>query len=355
MELFVVIMAGGVGSRFWPRSREKKPKQLLRIIGDNTMIRDTVNRLDGLVKKENIYVVTNKIQKDRVTEILDDIPEENIIAEPFGKNTAVCIGLASILIKNKSEDSIIITLPADHIILDIEEFQNTIKLASDYAYKFDGLVTIGMNPTRPETGYGYIQIDDAVVEENFYKVQTFAEKPNLATAKRFIKSGDFFWNSGMFIWKTEVILNEIKKHMPELHSGLKEIERNLDSPDYEKVVTSVYGQLRSISIDYGIMEKSENVYLTKGFFDWSDVGSWEAVYQILEKDETGNAKVGDVYVHETNNSYIFSPKKFTALIGTDNLVVIDTNEALLICNRNNAQDVKLIVDYLKMNNRSDLL
>jgi len=355
MEIFVVIMAGGVGSRFWPRSKEKKPKQLIRIFGENTMIQDTVKRLDGLVDKKNIYVITNRIQKLRVKEQLPDIPEQNIIDEPFGKNTAACIGLASVLIKQKNPEAVTIVLPSDHLIKNEEEFQKCLLKAAEFAYNSKGLVTIGIQPTRPETGYGYIQFDDTEIEKNIHKVLTFAEKPNLATAIRFIESGEFLWNSGMFIWRVDTILNEIKKHLPDLYEGLEKIESFINSEDFETQLTQVYGQLKSISIDYGVMEKANNVYVIKADFYWNDVGSWEAVYEISDKNEDGNVIIGDVYSQKTYNSYIFSPRKFTAVIGAENLIIINTNDALLICNRNYAQDVRQVVDYLKMNNRTDLV
>jgi mannose-1-phosphate guanylyltransferase len=216
-------------------------------------------------------------------------------------------------------------------------------------------VTIGIKPTRPETGYGYIQFIDDQVAEGIYRVQTFAEKPNISTARRFIESGDFLWNSGMFIWKTETILNEISVHLPELYEGLLKIEATIGDDNFKEVLTSVYGQLINVSIDYGIMEKSSKVYLTKGEFSWSDVGSWEEVYQLSKKDENGNAIKGDVYTENTYNSYLFSPKKFMAVIGLENVMVIETENALLICNRENAQDVKHVVDHLKMNNKDEHL
>ncbi len=355
MDLFVVIMAGGVGSRFWPRSKEQTPKQLIRIFGENTMIQDTVYRLEGLVEKEKIYVITNKIQQEKVVEQLPEIPAENVIAEPFGKNTAACIGLASILIHQKSKDAVTIILPADHLIKDKEEFQENIKRAANFATDSDALVTIGIEPTRPETGYGYIQFRDEEISDGIYRVQTFAEKPNMPTAKRFIESGDFLWNSGMFIWKTKTILEEIKIHLPDLYEGLLEIEKSIGSDNFNEVVTNVYGQLLSVSIDYGIMEKSSRVYLTKGKFTWSDVGSWEEVYQLSSKNDKGNSEHGDIYAENTLDSYIFSPKKFTAVVGLENVIVIDTDDALLICDREKAQDVKHIVEYLKMNNKDELL
>jgi len=355
MELYAVIMAGGVGSRFWPRSREKKPKQLIRIFGENTMIQDTVKRLEGLVENDKILIITNKVQKIRIKEQLPQIPPENIIDEPFGKNTAACIGLASAIINKINPDAVSLVLPSDHLIKDVEEFQNNLRNAAEFAYVSKGLVTIGIKPTKPETGYGYIQYNEEHAGKEINKVLTFAEKPNLETAKSFIEAGDFLWNSGMFIWRVDSILKEIKKYLPDLFYGLEEIKESIDTPDFEKVLTNVYGQLKSISIDYGVMENSSNVYITKSKFDWSDVGSWEAVYELSEKDKDNNAHMGDVYTVKTNGTYIYSPQKFTAVIGLENSVVINTNDALLICNRDMVQDVKLVVDYLKMNQKTDLI
>jgi mannose-1-phosphate guanylyltransferase len=355
MKLFAVIMAGGIGSRFWPRSKERSPKQLLRIFGENTMIQDTVARLNGIVDDENIYVITNKVQKAEIVSQLGNIPSENIIEEPFGRNTAACIGLASIIIENKCKDAVTLILPADHIIKDKDVFHKTLKNAADFAYDSKGLVTIGIPPARPETGYGYIQIDDKSIRDNIFKVLTFAEKPNYATAIRFIESGDFMWNSGMFIWRTDVILNEIKTYLPDLDDGLETIKKDIGTSEYEKTVTNVYGILRSISIDYGIMEKSKQVYLIKGEFSWSDVGSWEEVYQLTEKNEAGNAFKGNVYSERTIDSYVYSPDKFTAVIGVENLVIINTEDALLVCRRDQCQDVKKVVDHLKINKMVDYL
>jgi len=355
MELYAVIMAGGVGSRFWPRSKEKKPKQLLRVVGNNTMIQDTVKRLEGLVENKNIIVITNKVQKMKVKEQLPQLPEENIIDEPFGKNTAACIGLASVLIKTKNNDAVMITLPADHLIKDDVLFRQCLSNAADFAYKSKGLVTIGITPTRPETGYGYIQFDDTKIENDIYKVLAFAEKPSLSIAREFLDSGDFLWNSGIFIWRVDSIYEEMKKYLPDLADGLGKIEKTIGTPEFEKQLVLVYGQLKSISIDYGVMEKSKIVYLTKADFYWNDVGNWEAVYEVSDKSEEGNVIVGDVYSEKSFSSYIFSPRKFTAVIGIENLIIINTNEALLVCHRNNAQDVRDVVDYLKMTKRTELI
>jgi mannose-1-phosphate guanylyltransferase len=319
------------------------------------MIQDTVTRLEGLVKKENIFIVTNKLQKQEIKHQLTSIPSENIIEEPFGKNTAAAIGLAAVVIEKKSPDAVMLTLPADHLIKDKAEFQNTLLKSSEFANESKGLVTIGINPSRPETGYGYIQIDETPFSDNIYKVLTFAEKPNYATAVSFLKSGDFLWNSGMFIWRVDSILKEIQIHMPELYDGLTQIQNCLDTVEFERTLSHVYGQLKSVSIDYGVMEKSKSVYLTKGTFSWSDVGSWEEVYQLTAKDDEGNASIGNCYIQSTSESYVFSPKKFTAVVGLENVIIINTDDALLVCNRDNAQDVKQVVDYLKMKKMTDYL
>lgn len=355
MEVVAVIMAGGVGSRFWPRSRQKEPKQLLNLFTDKSMMQNTVERLNSLVKKENIYVVTNKLQKQKISEQLSDVPTENILVEPFGKNTAACIGLASVIIEEKHEDAVMVILPADHLINDKEEFNRTLEKAIQYAENSDALVTIGIQPTRPDTGYGYIQIDENSDGKELHKVMRFAEKPNVETAERFLESGDFFWNSGMFIWKASMILSEISNYMLDLRDGLETIRETIGQSNFEETLTNVYGQLKSISIDYGIMEKSQQVYLIKGKFDWSDVGSWDAVYHLLEKDIDENVEKGAVYLENSERTYVHSDKKFTAVIGVQDLVVINTDDATLVCHRDYAQDVKLVVDYLKMHKRDELL
>lgn len=355
MKTYAVIMAGGVGSRFWPRSREKMPKQFLKIFSEKTLIQETINRITKLVDKENIFIVTNKIHKNETKNQIPDIPHDNIIIEPFGRNTAACIGLASILIHNFQPDAVTIVLPSDHMIRDEDAFISVIKRAVSFAYENKCLVTIGIQPTRPETGYGYIQRDEKEIQENIFKVKTFAEKPNYQTAKRFLASGEFFWNSGMFIWRVDVILEEIKKHMPELYQGLEKIQRSLLKKDFQKQVELVYGMLKSISIDYGVMEKSDKVYVVLGNFGWSDVGSWEEVYQLNNKDENGNAIYGECFLIDVKNSYIYSQNKFTAILGLENIIVINTEDALLVANRTHTQDVKKVVDYLKLNKKNDYL
>ncbi len=356
MRIFAIIMAGGVGSRFWPRSREKTPKQLLGIFGDDTMIQATVRRINKLVALDDIYIITNELQKEEMQKQLPGVDPQHILTEPFGRNTAACIGLASLYIKQKSDEAVTMVLPADHLIHDEDAFIENLKEAADFACEKKALVTIGISPTRPETGYGYIQVkQQQQLGGNIYPVNSFAEKPNYATAVRFLESGEFYWNSGMFIWQADAILEEIQTYMPELYFGLEKINNAIGTDNCAQTIYDVYVNLKSISIDYGIMEKSKRVYLIKSSFRWSDVGSWEEVFLLSEKDADGNTFVGDVYSDLSMDTYIYSPDKFTAAIGVENLIVINTPDALLICRRDQAQKVKQVVDSLKMQHKTSLL
>ncbi len=354
-------MAGGVGSRFWPRSRERSPKQLMEIVGGHTMLQNAVERLDGFVKPENIFVVTNKVQKNVVIRQLPALPVENVIVEPIGRNTAPCIGLAAMFVRRLDPDGVIVVLPSDHIVGDEKEFRRVLALGVDVAYQNSSLITIGIQPTHPETGYGYIQIvdDDHVKHKDLpagvFKVKTFAEKPNLATAQKFVESGDFFWNSGMFIWRADVILNEIKHSLPELYDHLLTIEPSLGTPLLEQSLELAYGLIRGISIDYGVMEKATNAYVIRGNFGWSDVGSWDEVYRLSAKDEHGNFIQGKVISFNTKNSYIHTGDKLVATVGVEDLIIINTGDALLICKRGASQDVKEIVDHIRRKQMNDYL
>lgn len=355
MKLYAVIMAGGVGSRFWPRSREKTPKQLLNIFGAETMIQATVRRLEGLVEKDRIVIVTSRLHKEEILKQLPDVPEANVVAEPFGRNTAACVGVASLILKKLDPEAVSVVLPADHIIKDEELFRNTLKRAAEFASESKGLTTIGVTPTRPETGYGYIQIDDDEPSEGIHPVRTFAEKPNYATAVRFVESGDFYWNSGMFIWRADAILEEMATHMPELTEALRKLEPAVGTGRFDEALEEAYGMVKNISIDYGVMEKSDRVFLTKGEFSWNDVGSWEEVYQLTEKDGDGNATIGDVYLDRCSDNYVFSPDRFTAVVGVDNVIVINSGDAALVCRRDQAQAVKKVVEHLKLNQKNEYL
>lgn len=360
-EIYAVIMAGGVGSRFWPRSREKNPKQLLEIVGEGTMIQNTVRRLNGFVHDKNIFVVTNRLQKNTVLKQLPTIPSENIIVEPVGRNTAPCIGLAALFIERLHPKGIMIVLPADHLIVNEQEFRKVLETAAQVAHITSGLVTIGIHPTHPETGYGYIQAKDRSEElqplnfDGVYEVKTFAEKPNYATAIKFLESGDFYWNSGMFIWRVDVILSEIQKSLPELHTHLINLQPSIGTPLFEHNLETTYGLIRGISIDYGVMEKAERVYVVKGDFGWNDLGSWDEVSRISPKDESGNFTKGEVITVNSKNTYIHSSDKLIATVGVEDLIIINTPDALLVCKKGESQHVKEVVDYLRRKQMNDYL
>lgn len=356
--IYAVIMAGGVGTRFWPRSRGVRPKQLLNIFGEKSMIQHTVERILPLVAPENIYVVTNIHQAELVGRQLPGLHLQNILIEPVGRNTAPCIGLAALHILDKDPDGIMAVLAADHLIKPVDKFSSDISFAADIAAQTGACVTLGIVPTRPETGYGYIQyLEQESLGQNrkAFRVKTFAEKPNLETAKRFLTSGDFLWNSGMFIWKASTILKLIEEFLPELYEGLVEIRAALNGQKYDEVVNRVYRSLKGISIDYGVMEKTKEVYVIKSEFEWNDVGSWEEVYQLSKKDAAGNALTGEHVILDSTNSLIYSPGKLVAMVGLHDLIVVDTEDALLICRRDQAQDVKKIVDELHHRRKNELL
>jgi mannose-1-phosphate guanylyltransferase len=348
-----VVMAGGVGTRFWPRSREKTPKQLLEILGKGSMLQNTVKRLEGIVTPSDTFVVTNRVQRGLVEKQLPAVPAENIIDEPVGRNTAPCIGLASLFVRRRDPSAVMVVIPADHVIHDVEEFHRVLQVAITTATESSSLLTIGIHPTRPETGYGYIQFHTEEAEsppratEGVMKVKTFAEKPNLQTAERFLASGDFLWNSGMFVWKAEAILREITMCLPELSEELARIEEAIGTPSYQSTLEKVYGMIRGISIDYGVMERSEHVYVIRGDFGWSDLGSWDEVSLQSGKDSGGNTITGSVIQIDTENCYIYSPDRLVATVGVDNLIVVNTDDALLVCRKGRSQDVKEIADYLK--------
>ncbi len=350
--MHVVLMAGGVGTRFWPRSRQKKPKQLLNLVGDKSMIRQTYERVKDLTSDDKILVITNQELKQPISEHLPELPLQNIIAEPFGKNTAPCIGLAAAIIRKRaSSQEPMVILPADHLIKETDKFQETIQTAVVHARESDSLVTIGIKPTYPETGYGYIQRGEplAVIgERTIYKVKTFAEKPNLETARLFLKSGDFLWNSGMFIWKVSTILREFAEHQPEMAEGFEQIYQVVDTDKMAETVLDVYMRIKSISIDYAIMEVAKSVSIIEAEFTWSDLGSWEAAHAISPKDENGNAILAqNQVVLDGKNNLIYAPQKLVALIDVENLAVVETEDALLICRKDSSQRVKEVVEHLK--------
>ncbi len=355
--MYIVLMAGGIGTRFWPRSRISRPKQMLNIFGNKSMLRMTYTRIKGLTEDEKILVITNAELTEKVREDLPELPAQNIIAEPFGRNTAPCIGLAASIIqkRNRMDDEVMVVLPADHLIEEEDNFRETLHVAAQYARDHQCLITMGITPSYPETGYGYIQKDKVIATElgkKIYKVKTFAEKPNIDIAKRFIQSGDFLWNSGMFIWTTESIMANFDEHQPDLIDGLHLIREAVDTPRMDEVIFDVYSRTKSISIDYGILEVASNVCVIEADFKWNDIGSWEAVYNISQKDKNGNAVfAGDHLLLDAKNNYFYSSKKLITAIDVENLVVVETDDAILICRKDRSQRVKDLVDVLRRKER----
>ncbi|MBE0642532.1 MAG: mannose-1-phosphate guanylyltransferase [Bacteroidetes bacterium] len=361
MDVYALIIAGGVGARFWPRSREHSPKQLLEIIGGGTMIQNTVYRLDPIVPRENILIVTGALQADEVRRQLPQIPAENILVEPTGRNTAPAIGLGAQILRKRVGDAMMVVLPADHLVHDITAFQETLHNAIAVAEESRGFVTIGVTPSRPETGYGYIQFhkdeqDRPYAAHEGYSVVTFAEKPNLETAQRFIESGDFVWNSGMFIWRVSTIYNGIVDHLPELADELEKLEEAIDTPAFPKALERAYSEMRPISIDYGIMEKAQNRYVIPADFGWNDLGSWDEVARLYPKDEKDNAASENTFLRDVSNCHVSTTgKRLAAVIGVEDLIIIDTDDAVLVCRKGRSQEVKEIVDMLRKKGLNEYL
>ncbi len=343
--LYGVILAGGFGDRFWPKSKPDTPKQLLSITGKKTLLEETLTRIAPLIPRERILIVTNKNIGDKILSGISSLTQDNIIVEPGRKNTAPAIALAALYLRKKDKDASFVVLPADHFIPDEEKFLKILSLGYELAQKKENLITFGIKPTRPETGYGYIEVDKKVEIKNgisIYKVHSFKEKPNLDTARGFIAQGGYFWNSGIFIWHVQAILNAFSKFMPGLYSGLIKIQ-NCREAELEEF----YQEVENISIDFGVMEKAKNILMLEGDFIWDDVGSWKALERIYPKDENNNVVLGEHVGIDTQNCIIRGDKKMIATLGISDLIIVDSGEAILICAKERAEEVKKIVEKLR--------
>lgn len=353
--IYAVIMAGGSGTRFWPKSTKALPKQFLNLFGDATMLQNTVRRIEPIIPQERVLVVTNEQYVDIVKEQLPKVPDQNVVSEPVAKNTAPCVAIAAELLAKKDPEAVMVVLPADHHITEPDRFLEVVEAAVEKAKSGPYLVTIGINPSRPETGFGYIHANASESETKAGKlvhpVRAFKEKPDLKTAEEFVASGDYFWNSGMFVWKASTVLKEIQMHLPEMYAEVKAASSELYTDMHDAAVNDFYHNCESISIDYGIMEQSKSVFVVPGEFGWNDVGSWTAVYELAEKNAAGNAiQALHVATAEAENNLVVSnSEKMIALVGVENLAVIETEKALLVCDLNSAQGVKQIVEFLKGN------
>lgn len=353
--MFALILAGGAGTRLWPGSRAAMPKQLLKLSGHKTMMQATVDRILPLVSPEHIFVATNREYGPLIKQQVPSLPVENIIEEPSGKNTGPCIGLAALHMERLDPGAIMASLHADHFIADEEEFRQSLLAAAEVARQ-GYLVTLGIQPDKPETGYGYIKRAGRLGEYNqreVYTVDQFLEKPDLATAQRFLESGEYYWNSGIFIWQLSTLRQSFQQCMPQFYQQLDQLGQAVASG---RSIEPIWEQIAPESIDVGIMERAEKVAVVPVDMGWNDVGSWAAIYDINNQDENNNVVLDGEHIgFETKGTLIQGSKRLIATIGLENVVIVDTDDALLICTKDKAQDVKQIVNWLKDNKRTDLL
>lgn len=356
MQKTALIMAGGRGERFWPQSRQDRPKQFLSLTDDQrSMLQLTVERLLPLVAMEDIFVVTNREYRDLINQQLPDLSDENILCEPVGKNTAPCVGLGAIHIAKKYRDAVMIVLPSDHLIKHTTLFLKTLKDACEVAEQGENLVTLGISPDSPETGYGYIKFQPEQSLGSAFMVEKFVEKPDLETAKAYLASEQYLWNSGMFIWKASTILNNLRFHLPEIYMGLRRIGEAIGTGIEEQVLEREFRAFHAVSIDYGVMEKANSIYVLGGAFGWDDVGSWLAVSRIKRSNEMGNVIEGNVVTVDTHNTIIQGHGKLIATVGLKDMIVVDSEDALLICEKGRASDIKKVVENLKICNKTEYL
>jgi mannose-1-phosphate guanylyltransferase len=350
MDITCVVMAGGKGERFWPKSRTSLPKQFLNISGSKSMIQQSIARLEQITDIEKIFVVTNELYAELIKAQIPHIPFENIIIEPVGRNTAPCVGLAALVIEERYPDSTMVVIPSDHIVGNEQGFAKIVRTAVEIAGdKY--LVTLGIKPTYPETGYGYIQsggVDTTINDLEIHQVERFVEKPCHDLAVQYVESGDYYWNSGMFIWKLSTIRRSIKELMPDLHDILESMKIGFKSRDWLQVIREEFPKMPEQSIDYGIMEKSRNILMIPCMFEWDDVGSWTALDRIHERDEDGNIIRGNILTLDTKRCIIESNGKLIATLGIEDLIIVDTEDVTLICAKSKAQEIKLLLKELRV-------
>ena len=347
--IYCVVMAGGIGSRFWPKSRQAMPKQFLDVIGTGkSFIRHTFERFEKIVPASRFLVVTNRRYKELVLEHIPELDPSQVLCEPIGRNTAPCIGYAAYSLLQRDPEARMIVTPSDHLIQDEETFRSVIGECLEFVDAHDALMTVGIRPSRPETGYGYIQVSD---NEPISKVKCFTEKPNLELAQTFLQCGEFFWNSGIFIWKVRDIVAAFEKYLPEHHALFSGMAGSYGTPSEQAAIEEVFSQCRSISIDYGVMEKADNAYVRCGDFGWSDVGTWGSVYQLARKDRYANAKPAEgCYTYDTRSCIVSLPEGKVAVIsGLKDYIVVDTDDVLMICPRSDEQSIKKYIDEVKFN------
>ena len=347
--IFGVILAGGKGERFWPMSRIKKPKQLLPIISKKTMLEETVLRLEHFIKNDDIYVIaTEQIRKPIID--LNCLKTKNVFAEPFGRNTALAIGYAAIKMNHINPNSIMLVCPADHDIKTVSQFEKTIELGYKYALQ-GNLVTFGITPVRPDIGYGYIEIREALQDEKVYKINTFKEKPNLKVATSYLKGKKTLWNSGIFLWKTEEILKSIEKHIPDMYNNLVEFEDHIGTDNESKALLALYKKCKSTSIDFGVLEQADNIVIVRAQFEWDDVGNWNALERTMNVDDKGNTCSGEVETLNANNNVVYSEKGLIAVLGVDDLVIVKTDDVTYVCSKRDTASIKSLIEKIGKNDK----
>lgn len=347
---FVVIMAGGIGSRFWPDSRVAKPKQFLDILGTGkSLLQMTYDRFKQIFPKENIFVIINSMYEETTKKQLPDLKKENLLKEPMRRNTAPCIAYACNAIVNINPEANVVVAPSDHIVMKESAFFDSIKRGLKFVKSHDALLTLGITPSRPDTGYGYIQIEEEEIEQSIHKVKTFTEKPTLEIAKSFLKSGDFLWNSGIFVFNVISMLEAFRTYQPEIHDAFEDVRNSHTAYLDEKVISNAYSHCTNISIDYGVMEKAKNVFVIPSRFGWSDLGTWGSLYEHRDKDYLGNAVQGkNVVIYDASNCMVMAPdQKLVVLQGLEDFIVIDTADVLLIIKKSNEQEIKDITADIK--------
>ena len=368
IEFRPVILAGGSGTRFWPRSRRAHAKQVLALDGERSMIQQTVERLKPLATEEHIWVITNEYLAEEIAEQLEGVPAEQIVQEPVARNTAPACGLAALLIERENPDAVLGIFPSDHVIADAPRFLKALQKGIAVAASGDNMVVLGIEPTRAETGYGYIETGDYTRDDSAIHVRRFIEKPNLNRAQEFVAAGNYYWNSGIFLWSARTLANAVREHLPETAPLLESIAAAYGTPQFEEVFHSLYPKCENISVDYAVLEprsaKGEhlsNLYCLPAEFSWNDLGSWASLYEYqmetrLSGDAEGNVAETEGHLAiDAGNNYIYSPHKFVAVVGVENLVIVDTEDALLIVQRDHSQDVGKIVKELGLSGRDELI
>ena len=353
-----VIMAGGKGERFWPLSRINRPKQLINFVGKETLLQESINRIKPMVKGNNILIATTEELVQPIKKYISNFPKENIITEPVGRNTAPCLAMANVYAEQFDSDPTIVVLTSDHLIWDKNRFREAVKSAVKKAEEEECLVTFGMIVERPETGFGYIEREKKVngnYPVSIYRVKKFIEKPSSKKAKEYMSSGRYFWNSGIFVWKSSSLKNAFKKFSPEIYDFMRRLSKYIGKKNEKTMLRKMFYELPSISIDYAVMEKADNVYVVEGDFGWDDIGAWTALKRIYQPDEDGNVFIGDVVDIDSKNVTIFSNNAIVATLGVKDLVIVSTKDAVLVCPKNRCQDIKMIVNLLREKGYKELL